>query len=74
MNCMSFAALWQGLLKVALDNAHFQEKQIQQEKKELQMELYREREIRGNLEKQLAVEIQSRSKFDKFNYRINTLL
>ncbi|KAF0879038.1 DACH2 protein, partial [Crocuta crocuta] len=43
----------QGLLKVALDNAHFQEKQIQQEKKELRMELYREREIRENLERQL---------------------
>lgn len=74
MNCMSFAILWQGLLKVALDNAHIQEKQIQQEKKELRMELYREREIRENLERQLAVELQSRSKFNKFNYRINILL
>ncbi|VTJ87585.1 Hypothetical predicted protein, partial [Marmota monax] len=50
----------QGLLKVALDNARIQEKQIQQEKKELRMELYREREIRENLERQLAVELQSR--------------
>ncbi|KAB0388723.1 hypothetical protein E2I00_006687 [Balaenoptera physalus] len=57
----------QGLLKVALDNAHIQEKQIQQEKKELRMELYRERGIRENLERQLAVELQSRSKFNKFN-------
>ncbi|XP_044937141.1 dachshund homolog 2-like [Mustela putorius furo] len=55
----------QGLLKVALDNAHFQEKQIQQEKKELQTELYREREIRENLEKQLAVELQSRTTMQK---------
>ncbi|TKC35229.1 hypothetical protein EI555_015007, partial [Monodon monoceros] len=50
----------QGLLKVALDNAHIQEKQTQQEKKELRMELYKEREIRENLERQLAVELQSR--------------
>ncbi|KAM8896296.1 dachshund homolog 2 isoform 2-T2 [Lycaon pictus] len=55
----------QGLLKVALDNAHIQEKQIQQEKKELRMELYREREIRENLERQLAVELQSRNTMQK---------
>ena len=48
-----------------MDNAHIQEKQIQQEKKELRLELYREREIRENLERQLAVELQSRSKFNK---------
>lgn len=67
MNCMLFAVFWQGLLKVALDNARIQEKQIQQEKKELKMELYREREIRENLERQLSVELQSRSKFNKFS-------
>nr|XP_019811019.1 PREDICTED: dachshund homolog 2 [Bos indicus] len=55
----------QGLLKVALDNARIQEKQIQQEKRELQMELYREREIRENLERQLAVELQSRTTMQK---------
>ncbi|KAG5193795.1 hypothetical protein MJG53_019854 [Ovis ammon polii x Ovis aries] len=55
----------QGLLKVALDNAHIQEKQIQQEKKELRLELYREREIRENLERQLAVELQSRTTMQK---------
>ncbi|KAM7225447.1 hypothetical protein CapIbe_023424 [Capra ibex] len=54
-----------GLLKVALDNAHIQEKQIQQEKKELRLELYREREIRENLERQLAVELQSRTTMQK---------
>ncbi|XP_017457838.3 dachshund homolog 2 isoform X3 [Rattus norvegicus] len=54
-----------GLLKVALDNARIQEKQIQQEKKELRIELYREREIRENLERQLAVELQSRSTMQK---------
>nr|XP_020007908.1 dachshund homolog 2-like isoform X2 [Castor canadensis] len=55
----------QGLLKVALDNARIQEKQIQQEKKELRMELYREKEIRENLEKQLAVELQNRTTMQK---------
>nr|XP_036860723.1 dachshund homolog 2 [Manis javanica] len=55
----------QGLLKVALDNAHIQEKQIQQEKKELRMELYREREVRENLERQLAIELQSRTTMQK---------
>ncbi|XP_055454219.1 dachshund homolog 2 [Psammomys obesus] len=55
----------QGLLKVALDNARIQEKQIQQEKKELRIEVYREREIRENLERQLAVELQSRSTMQK---------
>ncbi|OWJ99450.1 hypothetical protein Celaphus_00009809 [Cervus elaphus hippelaphus] len=66
----------QGLLKVALDNARIQEKQIQQEKKELRMELYREREIRENLERQLAVELQSRSKFNKFSIteKVNIVL
>lgn len=74
MNRIPFAVLWQGLLKVALDNARIQEKQIQQEKKELRMELYREREIRENIERQLAVELQSRSKFNKINYGENTVL
>uniref|UniRef100_A0A8C2UHS1 Dachshund family transcription factor 2 n=1 Tax=Chinchilla lanigera TaxID=34839 RepID=A0A8C2UHS1_CHILA len=55
----------QGLLKVALDNARIQEKQIQQEKKELRMELYREKEIRENLERQLAVELQNRTNMQK---------
>ncbi|XP_054422617.1 dachshund homolog 2 [Pteronotus mesoamericanus] len=54
-----------GLLKVALDNARIQEKQIQQEKKELRLELYREREIRENLERQIAVELQSRTTMQK---------
>uniref|UniRef100_A0A8C9FX61 Dachshund family transcription factor 2 n=1 Tax=Pavo cristatus TaxID=9049 RepID=A0A8C9FX61_PAVCR len=44
----------QGLLKVAVDNARVQEKQIQQEKKELKMELCRERELRESLERQLT--------------------
>ncbi|XP_035872170.1 dachshund homolog 2 isoform X1 [Phyllostomus discolor] len=54
-----------GLLKVALDNARIQEKQIQQEKKDLRLELYREKEIRENLERQIAVELQSRNTMQK---------
>uniref|UniRef100_W5NAC4 Dachshund a n=1 Tax=Lepisosteus oculatus TaxID=7918 RepID=W5NAC4_LEPOC len=54
-----------GLLKVAVDNARVQEKQIQQEKKELKMELYREREMRENLERQLTSELQSRATIQK---------
>ncbi|XP_044513176.1 dachshund homolog 2-like [Gracilinanus agilis] len=51
----------QFLLKVALDSARVQERQMQEEKKELRMELYREREMRETLERQLAVELQSRA-------------
>ncbi|XP_041430906.1 dachshund homolog 2 isoform X2 [Xenopus laevis] len=55
----------QGLLKVAVDNARVQEKQIQQEKKELKMELCKERELRENLERQLTAELQSRATIQK---------
>ncbi|XP_071979324.1 dachshund homolog 2 [Engystomops pustulosus] len=55
----------QGLLKVAVDNARVQEKQIQQEKKELKMELCREREMRETLERQLTAELQSRATIQK---------
>ncbi|KAJ8246859.1 hypothetical protein GJAV_G00256160 [Gymnothorax javanicus] len=55
----------QGLLKVAVDNARVQDKQIQQEKKELKMELYREREMRESLERQLTTELQSRASIQK---------
>ncbi|XP_068963843.1 dachshund homolog 2 isoform X2 [Petaurus breviceps papuanus] len=55
----------QGLLKVALDNARIQEKQMQQEKKDLRLELFRERELRETLERQLAVELQSRATIQK---------
>ncbi|XP_053130089.1 dachshund homolog 2 isoform X10 [Hemicordylus capensis] len=55
----------QGLLKVAVDNARVQEKQIQQEKKELKMELCRERELRESLERQLTAELQSRATIQK---------
>ncbi|XP_063794455.1 dachshund homolog 2 isoform X2 [Pseudophryne corroboree] len=55
----------QGLLKVAVDNARVQEKQIQQEKKDLKMELCRERELRESLERQLTAELQSRATIQK---------
>ncbi|XP_068106113.1 dachshund homolog 2 isoform X2 [Hyperolius riggenbachi] len=55
----------QGLLKVAVDNARVQEKQIQQEKKELKLELCRERELRESLERQLTAELQSRATIQK---------
>lgn len=53
----------QGLLKVAVDNARVQEKQVQQEKKELKMELYKEREIRESLKRQLTSELHSRGTY-----------
>ena len=52
----------QGLLKVAIDNARAQEKQVQLEKTELKMELFRERELRETLEKTLAVEQKNRGR------------
>ncbi|KAM6970724.1 dachshund a [Aplochiton taeniatus] len=55
----------QGLLKVAVDNARVQEKHVQQERKELKMELYREREIRESLERQLNSELHSRATIHK---------
>lgn len=55
----------QGLLKVAVDNTRVQDKQIQQEKKELKMELCREREMRETLERQLTAELQSRATIQK---------
>ncbi|KAG7463576.1 hypothetical protein MATL_G00178070 [Megalops atlanticus] len=55
----------QGLLKVAIDNNRAQEKQIQLEKTELKMELFRERELRETLERQLAVEQKNRAIIQK---------
>ncbi|KAM4048506.1 dachshund homolog 1 isoform 9-T9 [Anomaloglossus baeobatrachus] len=55
----------QGLLKVAIDNARAQEKQVQMEKTELKMELFRERELRETLEKQFAVEQKNRAIIQK---------
>lgn len=61
VSCVVLAA--QGLLKVAVDNARVQEKQVQQERKELKMELYREREMRESLERQLTSELHSRGTY-----------
>ncbi|XP_012995969.2 dachshund b isoform X1 [Esox lucius] len=55
----------QGLLKVAVENARVQDKQIQTEKRELKMELYREREMRESLERRLTNELQSRASIQK---------
>ncbi|XP_041719682.1 dachshund homolog 1-like isoform X2 [Coregonus clupeaformis] len=55
----------QGLLKVAIDNARAQEKQVQLEKTELKMELFRERDLRETLEKQLAIEQKNRAIIQK---------
>uniref|UniRef100_A0A8C2IAQ9 Dachshund c n=1 Tax=Cyprinus carpio TaxID=7962 RepID=A0A8C2IAQ9_CYPCA len=55
----------QGLLKVAIDNARAQEKQVQLERTELKMELYRERELRETLERQLCVEQKNRALIQK---------
>ncbi|XP_045546094.1 dachshund homolog 2 isoform X12 [Salmo salar] len=55
----------QGLLKVAVDNTRVQEKHIQQQRKELKMELYREREMRESLERQLSSELHSRATIQK---------
>uniref|UniRef100_A0A8C9VD66 Dachshund c n=1 Tax=Scleropages formosus TaxID=113540 RepID=A0A8C9VD66_SCLFO len=55
----------QGLLKVAIDSARAQEKQVQLEKTELKMELFRERELREALEKQLVVEQKNKAIIQK---------
>ncbi|XP_069614251.1 dachshund homolog 1 isoform X8 [Ranitomeya imitator] len=52
-------------IQVAIDNARAQEKQVQMEKTELKMELFREREVRETLEKQLAVEQKNRAIIQK---------
>ncbi|CAL8378498.1 unnamed protein product [Boreogadus saida] len=61
----SSASRMAGLLKVAVENARVQDKQIQAEKRELKMELYREREMRETLERQLNSELQSRASIQK---------
>ncbi|XP_045577395.1 dachshund homolog 2 isoform X2 [Salmo salar] len=55
----------QGLLKVAAENARVQDTQIQAEKRELKMELYRERDMRESLERQLTSELQSKASIQK---------
>ncbi|XP_078100682.1 dachshund homolog 2-like [Sander vitreus] len=49
----------QGLLKVALESARCQNKQSQLERKELKLQLERERDARHTLQRQLSSELQS---------------
>lgn len=58
---------------MALENARLQEKQLQQERRELKMELYREREMRESLERQLTSELRSRGKVLSCNTIIGKL-
>ncbi|KAK5848171.1 hypothetical protein PBY51_005808 [Eleginops maclovinus] len=56
----------QGLLKVAVENARVQDKQIQAEKRELKMELYREREMREtSIQKRLKKEKKAKRKLQE---------
>ncbi len=66
IECVLCCVAAQGLLKVAVDNARVQEKQVQQERKELKMELYREREMRESLERQLTSELHSRGMYTHY--------
>uniref|UniRef100_A0A4W6E5R7 SKI/SNO/DAC domain-containing protein n=1 Tax=Lates calcarifer TaxID=8187 RepID=A0A4W6E5R7_LATCA len=50
----------QGLLKVAVESARSQDKQNQLERKELKLELERERDARQVLQRQLSSELQTR--------------
>ncbi|XP_049897463.1 dachshund homolog 2-like [Epinephelus moara] len=50
----------QGLLKVAVESARSQDKQNQLERKELKLELERERDARQTLQRQLSSELQTR--------------
>ncbi|XP_045897091.1 dachshund a isoform X2 [Micropterus dolomieu] len=50
----------QGLLKVAVQSARSHDKQNQMERKELKLELERERDARQTLQRQLSSELQSR--------------
>jgi len=50
----------QGLLKVAVESSRSQNKQNQLEKKDLKLELNRERDARQTLQRQLSCELQTR--------------
>ncbi|XP_059208358.1 dachshund homolog 2-like [Centropristis striata] len=50
----------QGLLKVAVESARSQDKHNQLERKELKLELERERDARQTLQRQLSTELQTR--------------
>ncbi|MEQ2217211.1 hypothetical protein XENOCAPTIV_029718 [Xenoophorus captivus] len=60
------APVIKGLLKVAVENARAQDKQIQAEKRELKMELYREREMREtSIQKRLKKEKKAKRKLQE---------
>ncbi|XP_056911287.1 dachshund a isoform X2 [Takifugu flavidus] len=55
----------QGLLKVAVQSARCQDKQNQMERKELKVELDKERDARQTLQRQLSCELQTRVSIQK---------
>ncbi|XP_074528350.1 dachshund homolog 1-like isoform X2 [Halichoeres trimaculatus] len=55
----------QGLLKVAVQSARCQDKQNQTERKELKLELERERDARHTLQRQLSSELQTRASIQR---------
>lgn len=54
------SGVFQGLLKVAVQSARCQDKQNQMERKELKVELDKERDARQTLQRQLSSELQTR--------------
>lgn len=54
------SGLFQGLLKVAVQSARCQDKHNQLERKELKVELDKERDVRQTLQRQLSSELQTR--------------
>ncbi|XP_060911766.1 dachshund homolog 2-like isoform X2 [Labrus mixtus] len=55
----------QGLLKVAVQSARSQDKQNQTERKELKLELERERGVRQTLQRRLSSELQTRASIQR---------
>ncbi|CAJ1063199.1 dachshund homolog 2-like [Xyrichtys novacula] len=55
----------QGLLKVAVQSARCQDRQNQTERKELKLELERERDARHSLQRQLSCELQTRASIQR---------
>lgn len=61
----------QGLLKVAVESARSQDKHNQQERKELKLELERERDARQTLQRQLSSELHTRGETGVTGQRSN---
>lgn len=62
--------VFQGLLKVAVQSARCQDKQNQMERKELKVELDKERDARQTLQRQLSCELQTRGGTE-FSYQLS---